>query len=256
MMLRCKTRYCATLTHFLVSLLVFAVLLTIQLAIWYPSPFFSASGGWQGLKIVALVDLVLGPLLTLIIYNTQKPFTELARDISIIVFIQLTALFWGIYTIHQQRPVVVTFWEDRFFTVPANAITSQNIDLATLEKFGDKPPYYTYIKRPVTPDEWAPILKKITEDDIGPHHQPELYQPLEGHFKEIYEREVDIKEIILANTDMRNEITAVLDKTNTELKDNHYVPLESRYRNIVLIFDRNNQLIGHASAPYKPAGRQ
>jgi len=253
---RCKTRFCASLTHFSASLLIFSALVTVQLAIWYPSPFFSASGGWQGLKIVALVDLVLGPLLTFIIYNTKKPFSELARDISIIIVLQLTALIWGIYTVHQQRPVVVAFWEDRFFTIPAVAITGQGIDLDTLEQYGDRPPYYVYIKKPVTPEEWAPVLKKIQDDEIGPHQQTELYQPLQGHFDVIYKREVDIDEIMQANATMHAEIQAVLEQTDTELHDNHYIALESRYRNIVLIFDKHDQLIGYASAPYKPANKQ
>jgi len=253
---KCKTRVCASLTHFTASLLIFTVLVTVQLAIWYPSPFFSASGGWQGLKIVALVDLVLGPLLTLVIFNTKKPFSELARDITIIIVLQLSALTWGIYTVHQQRPVAVAFWEDRFFTVPATAITRQGIDLDTLKRFGDKPPYYVYIKKPTTPQEWAPILKKIEQEEIGPHQQPELYQPLTNHFGDIYQHEVDIAQIMQTNASMAAEIQAVLEETNTTLENNHYIALESRYRNIVLIFDTRDKLIGFASAPYKPAEKQ
>ena len=68
-----KQKALASSIHFFASLLVFSIFVYVLLTQWYPEPFFNASGGWQGLKLVILVDLVLGPLLTLIVYNRKKP---------------------------------------------------------------------------------------------------------------------------------------------------------------------------------------
>lgn len=66
------TKITATTNHLLLSVVIFSLLFGILIFFWYPSPYFSASGGWEGLKIAAAVDLVLGPILTLIVFNTKK----------------------------------------------------------------------------------------------------------------------------------------------------------------------------------------
>ena len=48
------------------------------------------AGGLAGLKIVFLIDLVLGPLLTFVVFNKNKK--RLWLDLSIIGFIQLAGL--------------------------------------------------------------------------------------------------------------------------------------------------------------------
>lgn len=65
-----------TLIHFLWSLIIFLVVVILLVFFWYPVPNFNASGGWQGLKIAASVDLVLGPLLTFVIFNPKKSKSE------------------------------------------------------------------------------------------------------------------------------------------------------------------------------------
>ena len=49
----------AFLLHFAVSLIVFVALVAIMRLIWYPGDLFFMDGGWQGLKILAPIDLVL-----------------------------------------------------------------------------------------------------------------------------------------------------------------------------------------------------
>ncbi|NOT84281.1 MAG: hypothetical protein HOP02_05730, partial [Methylococcaceae bacterium] len=113
------TRTKASLIHFCISLAAFSIIFFILFTLWYPEPYFTASGGWQGLKIAASIDLVLGPLLTLIIYNPSKSTRELSLDLSVVACIQTAALIWGVMTIYNQRPVAVVYWEDSFFTVAA-----------------------------------------------------------------------------------------------------------------------------------------
>ncbi|MCG6936115.1 MAG: hypothetical protein LJE73_09510, partial [Proteobacteria bacterium] len=67
------SRWRAFLIHLGISLVIFLILAYIILIKWYPVPFFYTDGGWQGVRIVAAVDLVLGPLLTLLVYKHGKP---------------------------------------------------------------------------------------------------------------------------------------------------------------------------------------
>ena len=90
-----RSRLIAAGLHFLASFSIFMLLLLIVIKLWYPQPHFSASGGLQGLTIIALVDLVLGPLITLIIYNVTKPKTfsaEVLRNMDMLCDVVIVSL--------------------------------------------------------------------------------------------------------------------------------------------------------------------
>jgi len=246
-----RNRYTACLLHFLISLFVFSTFVLILLNFWYPQPFFTASGGLQGLKLVAAIDLVLGPALTLIVYNINKSKKELFTDFSIIAFIQITALCWGVFTVYNQRPVAAVFWENGFYTVPASALENRGISLKKLDKYGSKKPVYIFAAQPQSDKDREQMINAILEEHIPPYQQLDRFKPVEQHYNDIYKHSVDILKIISKNSDMKDEIDAVLTKSGTSLNDNHYITLISKYRNIILIFNQNNQIIGTASAPFK-----
>ena len=112
-----KNRWLAFASHFGMSLIIFAVLLLLIVLFWYPGALFSAAGGWQGVRIVIGVDLILGPLLTLIVYDLAKPRKILFRDLSIIALIQLSCLSVGVYVVFKERPIAVTYAYDKFYAL-------------------------------------------------------------------------------------------------------------------------------------------
>jgi hypothetical protein len=62
--------------------------------IWYPKPFFGISNTIEPLKLLILVDVIIGPLLTFIVYKKNK--STLVMDLSIIALLQIGAFFYGI----------------------------------------------------------------------------------------------------------------------------------------------------------------
>ena len=113
------SRVQAFAVHLTLSLLVFSTLVFVMLRWWFPGELFLVDGGWEGLKLVAMVDLVLGPALTLILYKPGKP--KLALDLSLIAAVQIAALGYGFVTTWQQRTVAVVYAERAFTTVSAQA---------------------------------------------------------------------------------------------------------------------------------------
>jgi len=105
----------AFLLHFAVSLIIFVALVAIMRLIWYPGDLFFMDGGWQGLKILAPIDLVLGPALTLCFYRPWKK--NLKFDMGTIAAVQIAALSFGVYTTYQQRTAAIVFAENRFETL-------------------------------------------------------------------------------------------------------------------------------------------
>ena len=86
---------------------------------WYRWPGWYLTGLLRVLALVVVVDLALGPLLTLVIANPRKPRRELTRDIAIIAVVQFAALVYGAFTLWHGRPVYYTFSADRLELVRA-----------------------------------------------------------------------------------------------------------------------------------------
>jgi hypothetical protein len=80
------TRYHASFYHFLISFAIFILLSYLVLMVWYPEFFYSIDGGWEGMRIIIGVDLVLGPVLTLIVFRAGKP--GLKMDLTLIGLFQ------------------------------------------------------------------------------------------------------------------------------------------------------------------------
>lgn len=150
------TRFKAFASHLGISMMIFLVVLYLIIFKWYPPPFFTSDGGWQGIRIMVGVDLVLGPLLTLIVFKPGKP--GLKFDLTMIGLVQAGALIWGIWTVHHQRPIAAVYVENYFAPVPHYEIKGQGMSLDKLKQFGDHPPYWIYSNLPKNFNE----LQRVT----------------------------------------------------------------------------------------------
>ena len=86
--------------------------------------------------VMAGVDVVIGPLLTLIVARPSKPRRVLARDIAIIATVQLIALVYGATSLWSGRPLYYAFSENVLQMVQAYDIDAQDLDLARRQKRG------------------------------------------------------------------------------------------------------------------------
>lgn len=109
--------------HLLTSLLVVSLVFGIVFYAWYPNPFFDAVGAWSVIRILVGVDLVLGPLLTLIVFKPAKRL--LIVDVVFIALVQLSALTYGITVLYQERPQFTVFALDRFHVLSEQDVPDQ-----------------------------------------------------------------------------------------------------------------------------------
>ncbi len=112
-----KSRLKAAAVHLGASLLIAALAAALVFLLWFPWPFRIISGGQELFLLIVSVDVILGPLLTFAVFNRAKPRSELVRDLTVIVLLQLGALGYGLYTVYLARPVVVAFEADRLRVV-------------------------------------------------------------------------------------------------------------------------------------------
>ena len=77
-----KSKIKAAGIHLAISTIIFLFLAYFIIFEWYPFPYFTADGGWQGIRIIAMIDLILGPFMTLIIFNPGKSKREIRFDLG------------------------------------------------------------------------------------------------------------------------------------------------------------------------------
>ena len=134
---------------------------------WYHWPGWYLTAVTRVLLIVGLVDLGLGPTLTLIIANPKKPRRVLARDVTMIVAVQLAALIYGATTLWQGRPLYYTFSANRLETVQASDIENEEIALARKDNPSFAPHWYSlprwvWAPLPQDPDKAAAIVNSAS----------------------------------------------------------------------------------------------
>lgn len=105
--------------HLLASLLVAALIAALVFGLWYPAPYRTLSGGLHLFALLVAVDVSLGPLATAVVSRPGKPAREWRMDVGLIVLLQLAALGYGVWTLHQARPVYMAFEIDRLRVVNA-----------------------------------------------------------------------------------------------------------------------------------------
>jgi hypothetical protein len=114
-----RDRAHAASIHFGLSVLVAAGAAGLVFGLWYPYPYREISGGRDLFLILITVDVLLGPLMTLAVFNRTKSRAALLLDFSVIGILQVTALVYGLWTVAEARPVHLVFEYNRFRVVHA-----------------------------------------------------------------------------------------------------------------------------------------
>lgn len=116
------------LSHLSFSFLIALLVIGLVFFIWYPSPLATAVGVTYIFLMLLIIDVILGPLLSLLVYKEGKK--TLKFDLSVIILIQITALCYGVFSIEQGRPAWLVYNVDRFELVRKNELINTNIQQA------------------------------------------------------------------------------------------------------------------------------
>lgn len=184
-------RWKASGIHLAISLMVFLTLLGLVIVIWYPGILFNIDGGWEGLRIVMGVDVVLGPLLTLVVFKLGKP--GLKFDLSCIAAAQIACMGAGLWIVYQERPLALVFAYDTFYSLATGEFKAFDKDPAVLDNFPGSYPKLLYTQLP--DNEISADIVNIRSQFIGDplFMQTERYQPLPESVKDIFRRESNIR---------------------------------------------------------------
>jgi hypothetical protein len=157
---------------------------------WYRWPGWYLASVLEIVGIVVMVDLVLGPTLTLIVANPGKPRRELTRDITIIVVVQLIALAYGGVTLWSGRPLYYTFSGDRLEIVQASDLKAGDVNAGRRENPDLAPYWYSrpqwiWAPLPENPDEAKKIAMGTALGGADVIQMPRFFRPWERGLPEL-----------------------------------------------------------------------
>jgi len=241
---RIKNRYQASLLHLLGSCIVSGLVVFLVFFFWYPGLLASATGVTKVFLIVVIVDICLGPLLTLVVFDKKKP--ELKTDLAIIFAIQIAALVYGIHTVGSVRPAFLVFAVDRFETVHANEIEAKALEVAqykTFQSLSYTGPRWVAAKLPDDVDERNDLLFTSSVGGTDLAQTPKYYQPYKNVEREIIEKSRPVDELFNKNSDKVKIIAALKKDYKQEIGQMSYLPLACKKRDLAVLLRSNSSEI-------------
>ncbi|EIJ34292.1 TfpX/TfpZ family type IV pilin accessory protein [Thiothrix nivea] len=221
--------------HLAISAFIIACFLSIVLLVWYPAPFPELSGLNHILAILIGVDLVLGPLLTFIIFKKQKP--SLKFDLSVIASVQLAALIYGAFSIFQGHPAYIVYAVDRFELVPAQDVAPEKAkyDEFKISKLGF--PKLAYAKKPEDSETRNKLLFEVLSGQPDIERRPEYYEPFDKFAAEAMRKGLTQQQLG-STPENRQKLEAFLEKHGKTAADYAFLPLVGKEKDVLWVWDK------------------
>jgi hypothetical protein len=241
------TRRRAASIHLSLSALVCTALFLAFWFVLYPSPLFTAVGGREIFLVLLCVDMVLGPLLTLIVFQDGKKY--LRFDLAAIAVVQLVALAYGVHTLWAGRPVYLAALGHRFDVVMANEVNPEELVTAkaSLPWFG--PEWVGTALATDGAERERIVLSALAGADYG--HFPQHHVPLATMRDEMLAKSRPIASLTTYNPGRGDEIRLWLNARGANELNTVFQGLRARSEDMTVILDkRSGDVIG--IAPFKP----
>lgn len=237
-MLNLKERLRASAIHLAISLSIACLAALLVFGLWYPYPYRELSGGRELFLLVIAVDVVMGPLITLIIFNRAKSRRHLAMDFSVVGLLQLAALSFGLWTVFVARPVHLVFEYSRMVVVHAidvdpTQINQASADLRTLPVTGP-----TLLSlRPFKSFDEQHLSTMLAFEGIAQAAQPSLWQPYDAARADILKAAKPVAQLKERFPSQAAAVDSAVAKTGVQANSLRYLPLLARKNAWTILID-------------------
>jgi hypothetical protein len=235
------TRWKASAIHLAISLTIAAFIGSLIYFVWYPRPYFQAAGGNTLMLLIMSVDIVLGPLLTLVVFKPGKK--SLRFDLAVIALLQLAAFCYGISVIAAARPVFVVAAVDRFVVVSANQLDDADLARGSAAEFRTRSwlgPRLVGAQRPTNPKEKNDLLfSGLAGKDIELF--PKTYVPYAQVAEAMAEKARSLEDLQAKSPAAAEQIRQSVAAYGGTLNDYYYLPLRGRIDWFAMILSKTTQ---------------
>jgi len=242
-----RQRLAAAAIHLAISALIALAAAALVFGVWFPGMYRLMSGGQGLFTLVVSVDVVLGPLLTLAVFDrTRKSIRHLRMDLLVIALLQAGALGYGLHTVIAVRPVALVFEVDRF-----RVVTAADVDGAELSQAAPpyralplRGPWLLSAREPSTPAERNDALfKGLGGTDIG--QRPLFWQPYGEAKARVKAKARAVSLLFDKYPQRRAELEASLAQAGMGVRTARFLPVTAR-GDWVALLDPNEDVVGFA----------
>jgi len=230
------SRWRAAAIHLGLSATIGTLVVLAMYLLWYPPPYFDLMGGSMLVVLIVGCDVVIGPLITLIIFRSGKK--GLRFDLVCIALAQLAALSYGLYTMFEARPVFTVFAVDRFEVVSASDVDPANLAQASAPDFASLPvtgPRIVGAKLPTDPAERDKVLFfKYGSDLKG---LPRFYVPYDTVAGDATSKAKPLDKLESKGVETRAAVDRMLRKVGKPRDKLGYLPLVGHFTDMAAIVD-------------------
>jgi hypothetical protein len=245
LLIRLKSAAPVAAVHFLVCVAIAFAVAWLVFGLWYPGELRKLTYGFELLLILMTVDVVCGPLLTMVLYDPAKSKGKWRLDFGLILLVQMTALAYGMSQVISSRPIFVAFEGDRFRIVQALDINADRLGEAPAEfqKIGFAGPQVIGVRMTKSgeADHLASIQMSI--NGLHPAFRPSRWQSYESQVPEVLLQLKSINELKAKNPDKLDVLNAALSELKLTESQLGYLPLvRDVTTDWVVLLDRSNGL--------------
>ena len=236
--IKMSARIKAFAIHLSASAFIACLCVILVFLFWYPAPLHTALDVTQIFLLLLLVDVCLGPLLTLVVYKVGKK--TLVFDLIIILLFQLAALSYGLWTVYSARPAWLVFNVDRFDVVQAIEIDTRKLegalpDFKAPAWFG---PRWVGAMRPENASEREAIMFEsvLYGSDIA--QRPDLYRPINE-----FTAQIKVKALLLNELSKYNGEDEIKKALAPWPDAKLWLPLKARSKPMIVLLDEQGSIL-------------
>lgn len=181
-------RVSAFVVHLIISIVIALCSMLLVFKLWYPAPLHVAVGVTHIFLLILMVDVVIGPLLTLVVYKVGKK--TLVFDLMVIALLQVSALGYGLYAVAEGRPAWLVFSADRFDLVRVLDVDDrkQAVEGAIAQEYKSPSwfgPQWVASVNPEGDEERNELVFESVFAGVDLPQRPDLYVPLATQASEV-----------------------------------------------------------------------
>ncbi len=234
-------RWKASATHLILCIVIAISVLLLMLFAWFPPPYFSAQGGKDLLVLIFSVDVVLGPLITLIIYKHGKK--GLKFDLAVIIILQISALAYGIATIYKARPVYMVYAVDRFELINVKDIDPADMSKAKLEEYKTFPligPKIVAAKLPENTKESNALMFSALSGGSDLSALPKYYVSYQSQKQNVIDHLKPLSRLRASATQADVNLDQVVKTSGLKENELGFLPVETAKDDLTAIINRKS----------------
>lgn len=214
--------------HVLLSSAVACLVAAWVFGLIYPAPYRAMLGVGYLFLLILAVDVVCGPILTLILASPKKSVRERWLDFSLIGVVQMAALIYGLHSVWAARPVILAFEVDRLVVATANEVQTQELPQAMpgLQRLPWWGVRAVNTRKPQGGDEF---LRSLDEQlhGVSPAMRPEWWLPWETAKPSMAERAKPLSSLLARRPQDAVTLQAAAQRTGLPTESLRYLPLTS-----------------------------